>query len=192
VALFAGLAGVRATTVAPPSFSQLVNGSDYIVRARVKSVKSEWKEKEGQRHIFTAVELEVLEVIRGTPPQPLVLEMLGGKVGEDELVVQGMPRFAVGQEDILFVRGNGRQFFPLTAAMHGRYPIHRDARGNASVARSNDEPLHDAAEVALPITGHATPSAAARSPGAPPALTPEQFVRQIRSADVTNHLQHER
>src|SRR5690349_11410776 len=91
----------RATTVVPPDFTELVNESEYIVRAVVKSVKSEWREKDGHRHIFTKVEVEVLEVINGTPPQPLVLDMLGGRVGEDEMVIEGMPKFAVGQEDIL-------------------------------------------------------------------------------------------
>ena len=143
---------VQATTVVPPNFDELVNESDYIVRAVVKSVTSEWREKQGHRHIFTFVELEVLEVIHGTPPQPLVLEMLGGEVGGEAMVVQGMPKFEVGQEDILFVRGNGRQFYPLTAAMHGRYPVVRDKGGHAHVTRSNHAALHATAEVAQSMT----------------------------------------
>ena len=76
--LFLGAAPVRATTVVPPKFSELVNESDYIVRAAVKSVTSEWRGVPGQGSIYTLVELDVREVIAGTPPQPLVLEMLGG------------------------------------------------------------------------------------------------------------------
>jgi hypothetical protein len=70
LALFLALTSGQATTVRPPTFAELVNESDYIVRAKVKSVTSEWREKQGLRHIFTFVELEVLEVIDGTPPQP--------------------------------------------------------------------------------------------------------------------------
>src|ERR1019366_6473746 len=111
LACFAFLAGVLpawCTSVVPPDFSQLVNESDYIVRAVVKSVTSEWRENQGGRHIFTFVELDVREVIAGTPPQPLILEMLGGKVGNEELAVAGAPKFKVGDEDILFIQGNGQ------------------------------------------------------------------------------------
>jgi len=179
---------IEATTVVPPKFSELVNESDYIVRAVVRSVNSEWREKDGQRHIFTKVEVEVLEVINGNPPQPLVLEMLGGRVGEDEMVIEGMPKFAVGQEDILFVRGNGRQFFPLTAAMHGRYPVVRERSGRAYVTRNNRIPLHDTAEVALPM---AESNSSAKIQGQESAMTlglsPDSFVQQIRSAVDVNY-----
>src|SRR5512141_506778 len=64
--------GARATSVNAPEFTDLVNQSDFIVRAVVKSVTSEFA-KPGSRKIITKVELEVREVIAGKPPQPLVL-----------------------------------------------------------------------------------------------------------------------
>ena len=177
----------HATTVVPPKFEELVNESDYIVRAVVKSVTSEWREKQGQRHIFTFVELEVLEVIHGTPPQPLVLEMLGGQVGDEAMVVQGVPRFEVGQEDILFVRGNGRQFYPLTAAMHGRYPVMREKGKPAHVARSNHAALHATAEVALPLTEESEVGVKQPMNANTPALSPDDFTQQIRAAVNVNY-----
>jgi hypothetical protein len=178
---------VIATSVMSPDFAMLVNESDYIVHTVVKSVTSEWREKQGHRAIFTLVELEVVEVINGQPPQPLVLEMLGGRVGEEEMVVQGMPKFKVGEEDILFVRGNGRQFYPLTAAMHGRYPIIRDSGGLVHIARSNQSPLHDTAEVALPIEEDGTGGAKQASRADRAALSPDDFTRQIRATVNPNY-----
>ena len=172
----------RATTVVPPDFAQLVNESDYIVRAVVKSVTSEWRQNGTQRSIFTKIQLEVREVITGTPPQPLVLEMLGGKVGQEEMAIAGAPKFAVGQEDILFVQGNGRNIYPLFAIMHGRYPILKDAAGQEYVARSNHLPLHDPAEVALPMAGGAAAKLQGQVAGTAAALTPAQFTQQIRAA----------
>ena len=32
---------------------------------------------------------------------------MGGRVGDEEMTIQGMPKFDIGHEDILFVRGNG-------------------------------------------------------------------------------------
>jgi hypothetical protein len=181
VCLVAGVS-LRATSVVPPDFTQLVNESDYIVRAVVKSVASEWRVDQGQRHIFTLVELDVREVIAGTPPQPLVLEMLGGKVGKDEMVIAGAPKFEVGQEDILFVQGNGRNIFPLFAMMHGRYPVLKESgTGREYVARSNRVPLQDTAEVGLPMAEGGAASLQLRMKNAAQALTPAQFVQRIKA-----------
>ncbi len=183
VAFLLAFVFVRATTVVPPDFAQLVNESDYIVRAVVKSVNSEWREKDGHRHIFTLVELDVREVITGTPPQPLVLEMLGGRVGEEEMRVVGAPRFKIGDEDILFVRGNGRNIVPLFAIMHGRYPILKETGTSREyVARSNHAPMQDAAEVSLPMAGDTAPQMQLRMTSTATALTPAQFVQQIKAA----------
>ena len=172
----------RATTVAPPTFTNLVNESDYIIRAVVKSVCAEVRVKNGKRKIYTSVELEVRETIAGTPPEHVVLVMLGGRVGDEELRVEGVPQFQVGDEDILFVKDNGRQFYPLTAIMHGKYPVLKElASGREYVARANKVPLTAADEVSLPMEGAAsTMLQQAKSPAQ--ALTPAQFITQIRAA----------
>jgi len=172
---------VFATSVVPPDFPQLVNESDYIVHAVVKSVTSEWREKQGHRHIFTLVELDVREVISGSPPQPLILEILGGRVGDEEMVVSGVPRFQVGDEDILFIQGNGQNICPLFAIMHGRYPILKEKdTGREYVARSNTVPLQDTAEVGLPMSEGSAAALQLRLKNISQALTPADFARRIK------------
>lgn len=179
LAIFASIA--RATTVVPPEFDQLVNETDYVVRAVVKSVNSEYCVGPDGRTIITLVELDVREVILGTPPARVILEMLGGIVGDNELEVVGAPKFKVGDEDILFVSGNGRTISPLFAMMHGRYPILRDpGSGRSYMARSNHTPLADPAEVARPLEENAAPPRLASS--TPRALSPEQFALRIKAA----------
>ena len=181
--LFWGAAPAPATTVVPPTFSELVNESDYIVRAVVKSVTSEWRGAPGQGSIFTRVELEVREVIAGAPPQPLVLEMLGGKVGDQEMAIQGAPRFSVGQEDILFVQGNGKNVYPLFAIMHGRYPIRKEAgTGREYMTRSNEVPMQDVDEVALPMAEGPAAEIQRRMKNPAQALTPAQLVQRVKAA----------
>jgi len=187
--LIAGLVlisnSARATSVIPPQFSELVGKSDYVVRAVVKSVSSELRTSGPHRHILTFVTLEVREVIRGTPPQPLVLQMLGGKVGNDEMVIEGAPKFGVGDEDILFVHGNGRQLNPLVALMHGRYPIkHEPGTGREYLTRSNGALLLSEQDVAKPMTRPLTPAAL----GTAPAMSPADFSARIRAVPQTNHL----
>jgi hypothetical protein len=171
----------RATSVIPPDFSDLVNGSDYIVRARVKAMTGEIRLRNGHERIYTNVELEVLEVIAGTPPSPLVLTMLGGKSGTKELKVAGAPKFAVGNEDILFVQGNGKAVTPLYAMMHGQYPVLYDkTRRRTYVCRSNLVPLQDAAEVALPLAEGKPAELLRRMVDTSKALSPEEFIKSIK------------
>lgn len=175
----AALRGV-ATTVAAPEFDSLVGHADYVVRAVVKSVNSEWRIDGANRSIITKVEVTVREVIKGNPPTPLVLEMLGGRIGETTMVVDGAPQFKVGDEDILFIHGNGQQFSPLVGLMYGRYPVsHDSASGQDIVLRSNGSPLYDSKDVAQAMTSTAA------QPAAHP-LSVAEFTGKIR-ASVSQH-----
>ena len=128
---------------------------------------------------MTTVELDVRQVIAGAPPVPLVLTMLGGKVGAEEMRVEGAPTFHVGDEDILFVRGNGRNFSPLVALMHGRYPVVRGAAGREYVARANGAALFSEQDVSLPM---GAPSTVKSEQATAAPLSPEEFVRRIQTA----------
>lgn len=166
------------TTVEAPDIDSLISQSDYVVRAVVRSATSEWREYAGRRYIGTRVELEIREVVKGAPPSPLVLDLIGGRVGQDELAIQGMPKFQVGDENVLFVHGERRKVFPLVALMHGVYPILREARsGTGYVLRSNGLPLYSAQDVSLPMNRL---SAVKRQNPAARPLTVDAFIRQIR------------
>lgn len=180
LALSALVTSGLATTILAPGFDKLVNTSDYIVRATVKSVTSEWRdnpEKAGSRYIATKVVLDVQEVIKGAPPSPLVLDLVGGKVGNRELIVEGAPKFAVGAESILFVAGNGRQVIPLVGMHHGHYPVRRDKTGQDQVLRSNGQALYSESQVSLPEAAMSVAPAANAQP-----LTSVEFATRIRKA----------
>lgn len=183
ICLLAFTSGLRATTVIPPDFDQLVNESDYIIRAVVTSVTSDYRTNVRGKVIMTKVALDVREVIAGTPPTPAVLEIMGGRIGDEEMRVQGAPRFTVGEEDVLFVRDNGRTIVPLVAMMHGRYPVMKEAAtGRRYMARDNKTPLSDTAEVALPAAEGALPAAVRAAKGAAQAMTPDEFSKRIKAA----------
>jgi hypothetical protein len=180
--LFLAVLPLFGTTVLPPQFPELVNGAEYIVRAKVASVDVRMESRQGKLVPFTYVTLEVLEVIAGNPPSPLILRMLGGRTSEGELVVHGAPTFALGDEDVLFVRGNGRSFTPLYALMHGKYRVKKDSATGASyVTRSNEVPLTDIAEVSLPMAHGHVAELQQRRAAVRDALTPAEFVSLIRT-----------
>ena len=174
-------APLRATTVVPPDFDQLVNESDRVVRAVVESVHAEYRDGPQGRLIYTKVRFSLRDPVVGITGSTFELEMLGGSIGDDSLIVTGAPVFHVGDEDFLFVRDNGRSITPLFAMMHGRYPVRRDAAGREFVARSNDVPLQDVAEVALPMTTGGGAALQRRAVSTAAALTPVEFTAQIRA-----------
>lgn len=175
---------LSATTVIPPDLTQLVKESDYIVRAVVTSVTTKEKTNPGKRTlIYSDVELDIREVIVGTPPDPCILEVLGGNFHGREMHISGAPTFTVGEEAIFFVQGNRTQIFPLTRMMHGLYPILKEkGTGHEYIARSDGEEMTDVQQISEPIHGHGEKTLAhAKSAVAQTALSPEQFVAQIRS-----------
>ena len=170
---------VLGTSVVAPNFDNLVSLSDYVVRAVVTSVTPEWRENQGHKYIASKVTLEIREIIKGIPPQPLVLDMIGGRIGTDELLLEGAPKFQVGEENILFVHGNGRMIYPLVGIMHGVYPILRDSKtGTDYVLRSNGMPLYSAGDVSLPMT--TLSPVKVQNPKAQP-ITAAEFSRSIRA-----------
>ena len=171
------------TTVVPPEFTELVNGADYVVRARVVGITHEVRTVGAKSMPFTQVALEVRAVISGEPPLPLVLTLLGGPIDGTELVISGAPRFAVGDEDILFIADNGRSIFPLYGMMHGRYPIRRDASsGREYVTRVNGEPLDDTSRVSLPLIDDALLATVRRTARDDQGMSPSDFASRIQAS----------
>lgn len=177
--LLLGFVPAHATSVVPVAFPELVREADYVVRAVVKSSSCrEQIDATGSRLVYTSVALEVKSVLAGLPPNPLVLQLLGGQVGDYRLTVEGAPTLLVGDEGYFFVQGNGAQIYPLVRMMHGLYRIERDASGHEYISRSDHTPLRQIAAVGQPPQGPTDMAAARSSPAA--ALSPADFERAIQ------------
>jgi hypothetical protein len=175
---FAVVALVRATTVQPPEFPELVVEADSIYRGHVTAVQSRHVDAPGATVIKTYVTFAIDRAIKGADHKEIVLEFLGGTVGSDTLAVEGMPRFHVGQREILFVQKNGTQFCPLVRLMHGRYRIEHDPRtGREYVAREDRTPLASVAAVARPMSESTTATTASIASAS--ALSPADFEAEI-------------
>lgn len=180
-AFFLAAPWALATSVIPPSFHELVSQADLVVDGEITSVRSEFAAHEGGRLVYTYVTVEVLEVIKGAAGPLLELRLLGGTVGDFSMTIDGVPQFRRGDRDILFIVGNGDQFCPLVAVMHGRYPIvSRAGDGADIVLRTNGAPLRAPEEVQLPLS---SVSLGILSRGGNPvsaAMTVAQFKSRIR------------
>lgn len=175
---------VRATSVVAPSFPELVAEAQTILRVRVREVRSAWSDSPQGRVIKTHVTFTILKRIKGDAPDELTLPFLGGEVDGESMHVAGMPRFKVGDRDLLFVSGNRRRFCPLIALMHGRYRVQTDGASRREyVARDDGVPLESEHDVQLPQPGNAMANRLKRVSA---ALAPDEFERRI-VAEVARH-----
>jgi hypothetical protein len=173
---------LRATSVIPPSFPELVAEAETIVRGRVTAVTARRVARTDAPGsvIRTYVTLAVERVLKGTAPAEVTLELLGGSLGPDRLVVAGMPSFSLGARELVFIQRNGVQFCPLVGMGHGRYRVQRDdAAARDVVLRDNGVPLRETADVALTLRDLPAPLRAAQAADTRGALTLESFESSI-------------
>jgi hypothetical protein len=170
------LVRLGATTVVPPTFEQLVQQAEFIFQGTVTDVRSIWEGEGAQRHIETYVTFQVADAIKGNAVgTTYTIQMLGGTVGDDTLVITDAPKFRVGDHDILFVENNGQQFVPLVGIMYGRFRVqHDDQTGSDIVLNNEGEPLRDPTQL-----GRDENAATAADAGA--AISSEQFKSAIRN-----------
>lgn len=130
----------------------------------------------------------MLEWIAGSAQEPITLDFLGGRVGDEEMIVEGMPRFVAGDEDILFVRGNGHTISPVYAMMYGRYSVSTDqVNGKKHLIGADGLPLTDVRKIGGPRAGAAggSPVALSDTP-----LEPGEFIREIKARTELSRSTH--
>jgi hypothetical protein len=134
-------ASVRATTVIPPTFDQLVNDAELIFEGTVSDTRSEWTGQGADRVIVTYVTFKIDDALKGTSGGSYTIRMLGGTVEGETAEVADAPRFKTGDRDIVFVEHNGSQFVPLVGIMHGRFHVQTDASGREIVLKDSGASL---------------------------------------------------
>src|SRR5439155_21170493 len=122
--------------------------ADLVFAGKVLSSRSEWRSVGTKRVIFTLVEYETQDVLKGHGIKSVTLQFLGGTVGEVTMEVSGVPKFTVGERVILFVEKNGIQFCPLVGVFHGKFGLRIDEKTSRDIVLMHDgKPLRDVAEI---------------------------------------------
>jgi hypothetical protein len=140
---------LRATTVIPPTFDQLVNQAELIFQGTVTDLRPQWMGEGAERHIVTFVTFKIDDPIKGVLHENYTIRMFGGTVDGQTIEATDTPRFKLGDRDILFVENNGTQFVPLVGIMHGRFRIQKEASGRESISKDNGAPVSDVAKLGL-------------------------------------------
>jgi hypothetical protein len=94
------LPAVRATTLARLSLEQLAAGSDAVARVRTVRAESRWD----NGSIWTITTFDVVETFKGNLPRQIAVRLPGGRVGHLTSTVEGTPKFAPGNETVVFLQ----------------------------------------------------------------------------------------
>lgn len=114
-------APAAATTAVPASVEELARGADAVVRGRVVALTAR-RSSDGRR-ISTYVQVEPLSVWRGQAGARLTVVVPGGEVGGLGQLVVGAPRFAPGEEVVVFVTRAGPVFHEVPALAQGKFTV---------------------------------------------------------------------
>jgi hypothetical protein len=138
----------RAASVIAPSFDTMVARAQHVFVGQALDVRSRWVSTSSGPAIVTVVTFKVVRTLKGELGAQTQLEFLGGTVGDYRLEVPGIPRFRVGDEDVLFVDERGQPVSPVVGFMHGRFRVLEEpGTGRRSVARHDFSPLTSVTEI---------------------------------------------
>jgi hypothetical protein len=147
----------HATSVVPLAFAEIVGESQSIVRAEVVDVRAT-RPSAGRGRIETVVTFRVERILKGSPDRALVtLRFLGGVIGDESMEVAGMPRFALGDRDVLCLGDEGGAISPIVGLMQGRFRVIRGVDGVERVTRHDGTAFAATADLVRPLRESAAP-----------------------------------
>ncbi len=144
-------------TSASNPLDALASSSSLVVHGEVVAVESSWNEE--RTRITTRVLLRVEETIRqavGTEKgmESVEIEVAGGRVGEQTLIVSGEAVFEDGEEVVVFLAPGPRAKFKVLDGDNGKLSVERSAKGPAWVRTWRGEaPLLMGGELERSATG---------------------------------------
>lgn len=142
------------------SVDQLTDRAGSIVVATVVSRRAEWEAYGASKLIITKITLAVEQSVKGSMPGTLVIEVVGGTIGDQTLRVSDVPEFRVGDRDVLFLNNHPHAVSPVVGSDQGLFRIiNESATGVPRIVTAGYAPLLSdsaaKASIALPTLGSA-------------------------------------
>ncbi len=126
-----------ATTLARMNLQRLTAAATAIVRARCLESSSTWEGGE----IWTLTSFQTLESFKGALPGDFTVRLIGGQVGGIESIVSEVPRFAPGEEVVLFLDTTTGGDYAVTPWVEGTFRVRRDRAGRRIVTEESARQL---------------------------------------------------
>lgn len=132
-----------ATVVVALSLEELAVEADVIVHARVARTGSYLATYRGRLEPHTTSELAVHEWLKGVGGERVVVDELGGDVPGGRRWIAGTPRYAVGDEVVVFLRRLPEGRYRTLGLSQGRFEVRHavgaDLVGRTIVTRDTSE-----------------------------------------------------
>ena len=115
------------TSVLPLDFDQLLQDAQIVFQGRCLENREEIDPELNMRVTYTTFEVE--DTLKGVADQPHVIKQMGGKKGNERMLVQGVLAFKPGQSYIVFLYGVSEQGFSSPVGLdQGRAEPHAAGR----------------------------------------------------------------
>ena len=124
------VSALRATTLLPAEFREIVGNSQIIAYGRVVDAVPELSDD--RKRIETVVTFDVGTYLKGGPGETLTFRVPGGQIGRYRSVMVGAPVFESGDEAVLFLTQREDEIPPSVRLEPGRVPC--AARGTQPAA----------------------------------------------------------
>jgi len=169
-----------ATSIEKLDFDALAAKSEVIFEGEVVTVEAHWNN--ALTDIHTYVTFRVDDVIKGSiSPAQLALRFAGGKVGDDNVVYQGLVYPKVGEAGIYFIETLDKQLInPLTGWSQGHFKV-----VGSQVMTNEDKPLMALERSSKASPGefsHGTASGVQVGGDGDAGMSPANFKDQIKAA----------
>lgn len=140
--LFLSTAATQATTYIKLTFDGLCDRTELVFAGTVASV--EYARNPENQNIYTFTTFEGIRWIHPGDPSDrrdtYTLRLLGGTAEGETLIVHGMPRFEIGSEYVVFVRGNNHYVCPVVGGRQGCFRVLQDD-GQRRVVTYDERPV---------------------------------------------------
>ena len=124
---YCSLSTAPATTLVRLSLEQMSQASTAIVRGNVVGQETTWNPQHTE--IITSTTIAVENVVKGEPPSTLIVEQLGGTIGNLHEYVAGTVHFRPQVSYLLFLEpaGEDSSRYRVVGMAQGAYRIYQDA-----------------------------------------------------------------
>lgn len=175
-ALALGGASVRATVVVDRPIPELAGKADLVVRGKVSAQRVQWDEE--HRYIVTRTFIEPIEALKGASGRTVIVRQVGGSLDGMNLAVQGMARFVVGEDVVVFLEKH-----PAAA---GEFVLESMGASKFSVIPSEKGTMVERSLGGLTLATPGTDGVmrpAGKAPVTENAMPYAELVRQVKAGD---------
>lgn len=125
-----------ATIARALSIKDLTQASRAVLLGQPVEANSQWETVGQRRRIVTYTRVLLSESVLGSPESELMVQTLGGRVGEIGQIVHGEAALRLNETSLLFVQDDDEGITRVTAMAQGHYRLLADAQGPARLKLS--------------------------------------------------------